>query len=64
MPRNISKAVEMLGEIAGKGSAVGQQVTSYIIIYPIIITLLLNLILAQYVGCMSYEPGTVEPRFN
>ena len=54
----------MLGEIAGKGSAVGQQVTSYIIIYPIIITLLLNLILAQYAGCMSYEPGTVEPRFN
>ena len=27
LPRNISKAVNMLHEIAGKGSAVGQQVS-------------------------------------
>lgn len=26
LPRNITKAVKMLEEIAGKGSAVGQQV--------------------------------------
>ena len=28
LPRNISKAVEMLNELASKGSSVGQQVTN------------------------------------
>ena len=42
LPRNITKAVKMLEEIAGKGSAVGQQVvkwqynnSSYIIVRQI-----------------------------
>ena len=29
LPRNITKAVKMLKEIAGKGSAVGQQVVKW-----------------------------------
>ena len=29
LPRNITKAVKMLEEIAGKGSAVGQQVVKW-----------------------------------
>lgn len=58
LPRNITKAVEMLTEIASKGSAVGQQVINNYISF---LCFLLIIIILQHMYFQSFLYFSLHP---